>query len=461
MLGKNKAKGLSIIIVGCGRVGTTLVEQLSAEGHDITIVDKDPDVVTELTNLYDIMGVVGNGASFTTQIDAGIKTADLIIAVTASDELNLLCCTVARRVSECAAIARVRDPDYSLEIAYLQEKLGLVMIINPEQEASREIARILSLPNALEVNTFSNGRVDLVKFRVPANNMIAGMTVAQIGARTENVLLCGVERHNQISIPSGNTEINAGDIVSFVAPRKYARSFFKSIGLKTNSVKNTMIVGGGDSAYYLSRNLLAAGVDVKIIEKDRARCEELTNLLPKAVIINGDGTDEDLLKEEGIDATESFVPLTGSDEENILLTLYANHVSHESTKVVTKINRLTFNDVIDRLDLGSVIYPRYITAEAIIAYVRAKSASRGSNIETLYHMFNQRVEAIEFKIDKDSKVTNKPLSELNIKKNVLISFINRHGKIIIPSGQDCIKPGDTVMIVTKIVGMVDIGEILD
>ena len=422
MLGKNKAKGLSIIIVGCGRVGTTLVEQLSAEGHDITIVDKDRDVVTELTNLYDIMGVVGNGASFTTQIDAGIKTADLIIAVTASDELNLLCCTVARRVSECAAIARVRDPGYSLEIAYLQEKLGLVMIINPEQEASREIARILSLPNALEVNTFSNGRVDLVKFRVPANNMIAGMTVAQIGARTENVLLCGVERHNQISIPSGNTEINAGDIVSFVAPRKYARSFFKSIGLKTNSVKNTMIVGGGDSAYYLSRNLLAAGVDVKIIEKDRARCEELTNLLPKAVII---------------------------------------HVSHESTKVVTKINRLTFNDVIDRLDLGSVIYPRYITAEAIIAYVRAKSASRGSNIETLYHMFNQRVEAIEFKIDKDSKVTNKPLSELNIKKNVLISFINRHGKIIIPSGQDCIKPGDTVMIVTKIVGMVDIGEILD
>ena len=168
-----------------------------------------------------------------------------------------------------------------------------------------------------------------------------------------------------------------------------------------------------------------------------------------------------MLKEEGIDATESFVPLTGSDEENILLTLYANHVSHESTKVVTKINRLTFNDVIDRLDLGSVIYPRYITAEAIIAYVRAKSASRGSNIETLYHMFNQRVEAIEFKIDKDSKVTNKPLSELNIKKNVLISFINRHGKIIIPSGQDSIKPGDTVMIVTKIVGMVDIGEILD
>ena len=197
MLGKNKAKGLSIIIVGCGRVGTTLVEQLSAEGHDITIVDKDRDVVTELTNLYDIMGVVGNGASFTTQIDAGIKTADLIIAVTASDELNLLCCTVARRVSECAAIARVRDPDYSLEIAYLQEKLGLVMIINPEQEASREIARILSLPNALEVNTFSNGRVDLVKFRVPANNMIAGMTVAQIGARTENVLLCGVERHTR------------------------------------------------------------------------------------------------------------------------------------------------------------------------------------------------------------------------------------------------------------------------
>jgi trk system potassium uptake protein TrkA len=231
------------------------------------------------------------------------------------------------------------------------------------------------------------------------------------------------------------------------------------IGFKTNQVKSTMIIGGGSSAYYLAKQLIHVGINVKIIEKDKKRCEELTVLLPKAIIINGDGSDEELLKEEGLQDVESFVPLTGSDEENILLTLHAKHVS--DAKVVTKINRLTFSEVINGLDLGSVIYPRYITAEAIIAYVRAKSASRSSNIETLSHLFNHRVEAIEFRVDNESKVTNIPIMNLNLKKNLLISFINRHGKIILPTGQDCIKPGDTVMIVTTNTGFKDISDILD
>jgi trk system potassium uptake protein TrkA len=459
MFDLKKAKGLNIIIVGCGRVGATLVEQLSAEGHDITIIDKNSERVTELTNLYDVMGVVGNGASFGVQIEAGIKDTDLIIAVTESDELNLLCCTVARRVGECAAIARVRNPDYSIEVGYLREKLGLAMIINPELEASREIARILCMPNALEVNTFAHGQAELVKFRVPSGNMIDGMSIAALGTKTDNILICAIERNGQINIPSGDFEIRAGDVVSFAAPRKYAKAFFKMIGFKTNQAKSTMIIGGGSSAYYLAKQLIHVGINVKIIEKDRKRCEELTALLPKAVIINGDGSDEVLLKEEGLQDVESFVPLTGSDEENILLTLHAKHVSN--AKVITKINRLTFSEAINSLDLGSVIYPRYITSEAIIAYVRAKSASRSSNIETLSHMFNHRVEAIEFRVDDESKVTNVPIKDLNIKKNVLISFINRHGKIIIPSGQDSIKPGDTVMIVTTKTGFKDISDILD
>lgn len=463
MFGKKaKVKGLNIIIVGCGRVGATLVEQLTAEGHDITIIDKDPEIVQELTELYDIMGVVGNGASFGVQIEAGIKEANLIIAVTESDELNLLCCTVARRVGGCAAIARVRDPDYSIEIGYLREKLGLAMIINPELEASREMARILCLPTALEVDTFAHGQAEHIKFKVRQGSMLDGMSLREIGAKTENVLFCAVERKGKIYIPKGDFTLKAEDMVSFVAPRRTARGFFKTIGAKTHQVKNALIVGGGTSAYYLARQLTHVGIDVKIIEKDKERCERLGELLPKAVIINGNGIDEDLLREEGIEDVESFVPLTGSDEENILLTLYASQVSKKDAKVITKINRITFDDVISRLDLGSVIYPRYITAEAIIAYVRAKSASRSSNIETLSYMFEQRVEAIEFKVDENyPRLTNVPLMDLKLREDVLIAFINRHGKIIIPSGQDEIKPGDTVMIVTTNIGFTDIAEILD
>lgn len=460
MFGRKKAKGLNIIIVGCGRVGTTLVERLSAEGHDITIIDKKADALTELTNLYDVMGVVGNGASFTVQKEAGITEANLMVAVTESDELNLLCCAVASKVADCATIARVRNPDYGLEIEHLRDKLGLEMIINPELVASREMARILSLPNALEVNSFAHTRAELIKFRIPQGNMMDGMTVANLGAKIDNTLICAVERKKQITIPSGDFEFKAGDIVSFVTPRKKARDFFKAIGYKTDQVKNVMIVGGGDSAYYLAKQLLHNGIEVKIIEKNRLRCEKLVNLLPKAVIINGNGSNEELLREEGLSSTEAFVPLTGSDEENILLTLYANQVS-PNTKVITKINRITFNDVIDGLDLGSVIYPRYITSEEIIAFVRAKSASRGSNIESLYHMFDQRVEAIEFRIDEESKVTNVPLTKLNLKKDLLVSCIYRRGKIIIPTGQDCIMPGDSVMIVTTHTGFADISDILN
>jgi trk system potassium uptake protein TrkA len=455
-----KAQGLNIIIVGCGKVGKALIEQLTQEGHDITVVDKDPSKVQELANLYDIMGVVGNGASFSVQIEAGIKDANLIIAVTESDELNLLCCTVARRVSQCAAIARVRNPDYSVEINYLRERLGLAMIINPEQEASREISRILLLPTALDVTSFAHGHAEIVKIRIPQGNMLDGMNVAELGRKIKSEsLIAIIERQKQIYIPSGDFQLQAGDVMSFVAPRKKVGAFLKEIGFKTNKVKNVMIVGGGDAAYYLSKQLLHSGIDVKIIEKSRERCEELSVLLPKATIICGNGSDEELLNEEGLRTVEAFVPLTGSDEENILLTLHANQVSH--AKVITKINRITFNDVIDRLDLGSVIYPSYITSETIIAYVRAKKASIGSNIETMSHLFDHRVEAIEFRVREESKATNVPLSQLDLKKNLLICFINRHGKIIIPSGQDCIKPGDTVMIVTTHTGFSDIDDILD
>ena len=262
--------GLNIIIVGCGKVGMTLIEQLSKEGHDITIIDKNAAKVQEMSNLYDIMGLVGNGASYSVQMEAGIENADLIIAVTASDELNLLCCTVAKQVGDCAAIARVRTPDYSKEAGYLREKLGLTMIINPELEASLETARILYLPTALEVNSFAHGQAEIVKFKIPDGNLLDGMTIATLGKSiTNDILICAIEREGEVYIPGGNFQMAKDDIVSFVAPRRHIRSFLKKIGFKTKQVKDAMIVGGGKASYYLAKQLIAMGIDVKIIEQNK------------------------------------------------------------------------------------------------------------------------------------------------------------------------------------------------
>lgn len=451
--------GLNIIIVGCGKVGMTLIEQLSKEGHDITIIDKNAAKVQEMSNLYDIMGLVGNGASYSVQMEAGIENADLIIAVTASDELNLLCCTVAKQVGDCAAIARVRTPDYSKEAGYLREKLGLTMIINPELEASLETARILYLPTALEVNSFAHGQAEIVKFKIPEGNLLDGMTIATLGKSiTNEILICAIEREGEVYIPGGNFQMAKNDIVSFVAPRRHIRGFLKKIGFKTKQVKDAMIVGGGKASYYLAKQLIAMGIDVKIIEQNKERCEELSILLPEAIIINGDGTDEEVLREEGIEYAQAFIPLTGIDEENIMLTLHAKQVSN--AKLITKINRSTFKNVISKLDLGSVIYPRYITSEAIIAYVRAKKNSTNSNIETLYHMFDNRAEAIEFRVDEPSSVTGIPLKDLMLKNDLLVSFIYRNGKVQIPSGLDTIEVGDTVMIVTTHTGLDNIQDII-
>ncbi len=452
-------KGLHIIIVGCGKVGNTLTEQLVREGHDITLIDKDADKISMSTGLYDVMGVVGNGASFNIQNEAGIEGADLLIAVTDSDELNLLCCTVAKRAADCAAIARVRDPDYSRESGYLQEKLGLAMIINPELEAAREASRILALPKALEVNAFAHGQAELIKIKVGQESTLCDTPVMSIGKKTKDTLICAVERGGEVHIPSGSFVIKENDLVSFVVPRRRAKATLSALGLKTGQVHDCMIIGGGKASYYLTRQLLDMGVSVKIIERDKKRCEELTVLLPDAVIINGDGTNEDLLREEGIEYAESFVPLTGMDEENILLTLYAKQAG--KAKAITKVNRIGFKSVLESMDLGSVIYPKYITSEAIIAYVRAKKNSMGSNIETLYHMYDSNVEAIEFRVGINSPVAGKPLRDLNLKRDLLIAFINRNGLILIPSGSDEIHAGDTVMIVTTHSGFNDIGDILE
>ncbi len=454
-----EAKPLNVMIVGCGKVGITLVDQLSREGNEITIVDKNADIINELTNTYDIIGYHGNGASYGVLREAGIENTDLFIAVTESDELNLLCCTVASKIKGCSTIARVRDPDYSREINYLREKLGLTMIINPEYETARMTNHILSLPSALEVNTFAHGQAEIVKFKVSHGNVLEGKSISEFSAKYKNaVQFAAIERDDEIHIATGDFVFREGDVVSFVAPRRGNRKRLKLLGLDFHPIEDCLIVGGSESAYYLANELIRNGIRVTLIERDPKRCEELAMLLDNCIIINGDGTDEELLKEEGIESVDSFVPMTGIDEENILLTLHAKSVS--DAKIVTKINRFSFRDVIDSLDLGSVIYPRYITSEAIIAYARAKRASLDSNIETLYHMYDQKAEAIEFLIRTKSDVTGIPLKDLPLEEDVLIACVNRNGNLIFPGGSDTLEVGDTVMIVTTNFGYRDISDIL-
>lgn len=457
---KGTEKGLSIVIIGCGQVGKTLVDRLVKEGHEISVIDKNPDRVAHITNSHDVFGVVGNGASHSVQMEAGIENADILIAVTDSDELNLLCCVVGKRVGDCDVIARVRTPDYSKDAAYLKEKLGLAMIINPEKEAADAIARILYMPTALEVLPFARGTAELVRIKLPAGNILAGKKLMELGKELAGaVLIFAVERGGEVYIPDGRFELAAGDVISFVSPHRECKKFLHRLGFHTHHVNSCLIVGGGRSAYYLGKQMREHGISVTIVEARRERCEELSEILPGAVVIQGDGTDEALLKEAGIEYAEAFVPVTGFDEENIVLTLYAQKVS--GAKVITKIHRMNFNEVISGLELGSVVYPQQITTEAIVKYVRAKKASMNSNIEAMGHMYNERVEVIEFLIRNDSQITNKTFAELQLKKNILVTCIERNGKIIIPNGSDCIRVGDSVIIATTHCGFSDILEILD
>ncbi len=452
---------MQVIIVGCGKVGRTLAEQLQEEDDiDLTLIDTSAEKIAVVTENVDAMGIVGNGASINVLMEAGVDTADILIAVTASDELNLLCCLIAQKTGQCHTIARVRNPLYSKEIGFIKERLGISMIINPELAAAQEISKLLRFPSAIKIDTFARGRVELLKFKVLPEFGLDGMSIIQIMSRFRaDLLFCAIEGKEEVAIPGGNHIIHEGDVVSILATPQNAAAFFRQIGLKTNQVKNAIIVGGGTISVYLSLALLDMKIGVKIVEKDRARCEELSEQLPQATIICGDGTDSELLMEEGLEDAESFVALTNMDEENVFLALHAKAVS--GAKLVAKVNRLAFDEVIDSLDIGSVIYPKYITADHILQYVRAMQNSIGSNVETLYHILDNQAEALEFAIRESSSVVGIPLADLKLKKNLLVGCLHRKGKVRIPRGQDTIQVGDTVIIVTTNKGLHDITDILE
>ncbi len=451
---------MNIIIVGCGKVGQKLAEKLSFESeHEVTVIDLRNKIVSELASQNDIMGVCGSGTSFDTLTEAGIKDTHLLIAVTGSDEINLLTCFIAKKLGNCQTIARVRKPEYAKELSLFKEDLGLAMIINPEQTAAAEIARVLRFPTAIQIDTFAKGKIEILKFKVPADSTLDGLKVVDITTKLKcNVLVCGVERGKVAIIPGGEFEFTAGDRVSIVASPKDSTEFFKKISLKTNKVKDTIIVGGGNTAFYLAKGLLATGINVKIIEQNTERCEHLCNILPKATIINADGTDNKALLEAGIEYADSFVALTNIDEENILLSLFAK--SKMEGKLITKINRIAYDNVISNLDLDTTIYPKNITAEYIVRFVRAMENSLGSNIEAMHEILDGKAEALEFNIKKNAPVIGIPLEEMKLKKNILVASIIHNGKLIIPKGKDVISEGDTVIIVTTATGLTDIKDIL-
>ncbi len=450
---------MQIIIVGCGNVGATLTEQLSKEGHNITVIDVDGNTVEKVANQHDVMGIVGNGASLAVQNEAGIEEADLMIAVTASDELNLLCCLIAKKAGDCKTIARVRNPVYNKEIAFIKGELGLSMVINPEYAAACEISRLLKFPSAIKVDIFAKGRIELLKCKLGEGSVLHGRPLTYIsGGLGCEVLICAVERGEEVFIPDGSFELQEKDIITVVASSRNANEFFRKIGMTMNRIKNCIIVGGGETTYYLAKQLLPMGIGIKIIEQSKERCNELSELLPQAMIIHGDGTDRNLLDEEGLPRIHAFVSWTSLDEENIMLSLYAKSVS--KAKTITKVHRISYDEIIDSLDLGSVLYPKNITAEYILQYVRAMQNSIGSNVETLYRLIENKVEALEFRVNEQSELVGVPLKELRLKDNLLIACINRKGIIITPGGQDSIMLGDTVVIVTTNQGFHDLKDIL-
>ena len=453
---------MNIIIVGCGKVGYTLVEALSNENHNIVVIDTRQDKLDLITDTLDVMGILGNGVSHTVLMQAGIETADLLIAVTGSDEENLLCCVIAKKRGHCQTIARIRNPIYNVEMEFLKKEFGINMIINPELTAANEISKVFQFPSAIRVDTFAKGRVELLHFKIGSNSPLIGLKLSKFHAtlHCNNVLVCTITRNDsEVIIPNGDFEFAANDIVTIVAKRRDAIDFFRKIGMEKKRVTNTILAGGGKISYYLAKSLLMSGIKTTIIEINHDRCEFLSEQLPKATIICGDASDKELLSEECLENAGGFAALTDMDEENILLSLYANGIS--SAKTVTKVNRINFTSVINKLDLGSIIYPRVITAEYIIKYVRSMNNSLNSNVESLYKLEDGKAEVLEFLLKDNSSVCNIPLQELKFRKNTLICCIYRDNQVIVPSGQDCMRPGDSVMVATSGYNVSDIEEILE
>lgn len=449
---------MNIVIVGDGKVGAALTEHLSTEGHDVVVIDKDPKVVEEMVNQYDVMGLCGNGASYSVQMEAGVDKARLLIAATSSDELNILCCLVAKKIGAHHTIARVRNPEYAKQLHFFKEELGLSLVVNPEFAAANEIARVLRFPTALNMESFAGDRVDLAEIEIKANNPLAGMCVCEIGKRFKaRVLICAIQRGEQVYIPNGNFGLQAGDRIHITSKRSDMIAFMKELGIYRHRTKNVLISGGGKMGYYLARQLSETGHNVKVIEIEEQRAEALADLLPNATVICGDGSDRNLLLEQGLDNQDAFVSLTTIDEENIITTMYASSIG--VGKTVAKVNRVSY-DILQSIGIETAVSSKTIAANQILGYVRALENSGASSVQTLYKLVNDRVEALEFRIETEAAFyIGSTLKELQLKDDVIIGCILRKGKIIYPCGDDTIENGDNVIVITTQYGFKNFEEI--
>ncbi len=450
---------MNIIIVGCGMVGTNLIEQLSGENNNITVIDLDSEKINAVITKYDVSGIVGSGATHKVQQQAGIAQADLFIAVTGSDELNLLCCLIAKKEGSCQTIARVETPEYRSETPYLKDELGLATVISPTYVAAEEISRLLLFPSAIKIETFARGNVELIKIRIPEGSSIAGMSVKDVVAKLHcDVLVCTVERENEAYIAKGDFVFKEKDIISIVGSHKSASVFINKLGIKNHSVKNVIIAGGGEMTHYLCQMLPNYGIKVKVIEKNKQKCDVLCSNFKKIAVLNADPSNTDTLLEEDIADTGAFVTLLDLDEENILLSLSAKTLC--KGKLITKITRADFDTLAGNLDLDTTVNPKTITSDIIIRYARSMSNTLGSNVETLYNFIPGKASASEFVVKENSPIAGKPISELKFKKNILIAAIIRNKTVILPRGNDVINPGDSVVVVSEFMPLQDISDIL-
>lgn len=440
---------MKIVIVGDGKVGNTLMRQLSKEGHDIVIIDNKTEVLERTLNSYDIMAIEGNGASYFIQKQAGVDKADLLIAATSSDELNMLSCMVAKKLGVKYAVSRVRNPEYSEQIYLMRDELGIDMVINPEFTAAQEISRILRFPTALRVETFTRGKAELVEIKIQENSKLDGQSLSTLALKFQvKILVCAVQRNSEIIIPTGEFVLKAGDKISITATAGEILQFFKRAGILMNKIKSVMIVGGSRIGYYLAKILSESGMEVQLLELNREKCLKLSEDLPRVTIIHGDGTNHDLLLEMGIEDTDAFVSLTNIDEENIILSMYA--MKKEVQKVITKVNKLSFTKLLDADMADGVISPKYLTASQIVSYVRGLENTVGCNVQSLHRIIGNQVEVLEFAIHVMEDFIDVPLRTLKIKENILVACIIRNNKTIIPGGDDTIQVGDNVIVVTTI-----------
>lgn len=452
---------MKIIVVGCGKIGTNIISDLVKENHDVVAIDKNPAIIDEITTIYDVMGVVGNGADCETLKEAGVDETELLISVTDSDEMNMLSCFLAGKMGASHTIARIRNPEYNdKSLGFMKEQLNLSMAINPELNAARELYRLLKLPAAAKIETFSGRNFEMVEIKLKPDSVLDGLSLIEFRKKYQiNLLICVVMRDNEVYIPDGNFVLKSGDRICVTARPAEIMNFFKILGTPRKKSKNVMILGASKTAFYLAQMLLDGGSNVKIIDLNPDKCAQFSEALPGAVIINGDGARQELLLEEGITTTDAFISLTGMDEENILISYFA--ASQGVPHVITKANREEFVAMAEKLGLDCIVTPKKLISDVLVRYARGLHNSLGSKIETLYKIMDGKAELLEFIVQSDCALNGIAFKDLKIKKSTRIAGIIRGRKIIIPTGEDCMLSSDKVIVVTAIKGLGDLNDIAE